>query len=178
MEFEYNGKVIEYEIDRGKRKNIYISIRDGKVLIKGPKKMTDEKAREILESKKQWVCTKLEEISKSGRKEKEEAFYANEKYYRKEAEKKIPIIMEQMIAKTGLEPKEYKLVNFKRAWGNCSNKKLIKLNVKLIMYSDFAISYVCLHELCHLKYMNHSKQFWNLVKKFMPDYKLAEKELK
>ena len=178
MEFEYNGKVIEYEIDRGKRRNIYISIRDEKVLVKGPKKMTDEKVKEIIEDKKKWICKKLEEISKSDRQSKEEEFFQNEKYYRKLAETRIPNIMEQMIAKTGLCPKEYKLMNFKRAWGNCSNKKLIKLNTKLVMYSDFAISYVCLHELCHLKYMNHSKEFWNLVKKYMPDYKLAEKELK
>ena len=178
MEFEYNGKVIEYEIDRGKRRNIYISIREGKVLVKGPKKMTDEKVKEIIEDKKKWICKKLEEISKSDRQSKEEEFFQNEKYYRKLAETRIPNIMEQMIAKTGLCPKEYKLMNFKRAWGNCSNKKLIKLNTKLVMYSDFAISYVCLHELCHLKYMNHSQKFWNLVKKYMPDYKLAEKELK
>ena len=178
MEFEYNEKVIEYEIDRGKRRNIYISIRDGKVLVKGPQKMTDEKAKEIIEDKKKWICKKLEEASKSDRQEKEEKFFQNEKYYRKLAEEKISVIMEQMIAKTGLCPKEYKLMNFKRAWGNCSSKKLIKLNTKLVMYSDFAISYVCLHELCHLKYMNHSKKFWDLVKTFMPDYKLAEKELK
>lgn len=178
MEFEYNGKVIEYEIDRGKRRNIYISIQDGKVFVKGPKRMTDEKAKEIIEDKKKWICKKLVESSKSDRQEKEEEFFQNEKYYRKLAEQKISSIMEEMIVKTGLKPEEYKLMNFKRAWGNCSNKKVIKLNTKLVMYSDFAISYVCLHELCHLRYMNHSKDFWNLVKSFMPDYKLAEKELK
>jgi hypothetical protein len=178
MKFEYNGKIIEYEIDRGKRKNIYIAIRDGKVSIKGPRKMSDEKVQEIIECKKKWIANKLEEEKHSDRKEKEEKYLRNEKHYRKEAEKKIPEIMEKMIALTGLKPNEYKLINFKRAWGNCSSKKVIKLNAKLVMYSDFAIAYVCLHELCHLKYMNHSKDFWNLVKSFMPDYKLAEEELK
>ena len=55
MKLEYNGKIIEYEIDRGKRRNIYISIRDGKVIVKGPKKMTDDRAIEIVESKKKWI---------------------------------------------------------------------------------------------------------------------------
>ena len=45
-------------------------------------------------------------------------------------------------------------------------------------YSRQAIEYVCLHELCHLKYMNHSKKFWDLVEYYMPDYKLVKKELR
>lgn len=178
MKLEYNGKIIEYEIDRGKRRNIYISIRDGEVIVKGPKKMTDDRAIEIVESKKKWIFKKLEENLKSDRKIKEEKYMQNEKFYRKEAEKRIPQIMEKMIAITALKPEEYKLMNFKRAWGNCSSKKVIKLNAKLVMYSDFAIEYVCLHELCHLKYMNHSKKFWSLVENYMPDYKIAENELK
>lgn len=178
MEFEYNGKIIKYEIDRGKRRNIYISIRDGKVLVKGPKKMTDRKAEEIIMQKKDWIYKKLIETKQSTRNDKEELFFNNEKYYRKEAERRIPEIMEKMIAKTGLRPKEYKLFNFKRTWGNCSSNKIIKLNTKLVMYSDNAIEYVCLHELCHLKYMNHSKAFWNLVENYMPNYKMIENELK
>lgn len=178
MEVECSGKIIKYEIDRGKRRNIYISVKDGIVTIKGPKRMTDEKAKQIAEEKKEWIYKKLMETSNSVRKEKEDEFFKNEKFYKKEAEKKIPELMEKMIKLTGLKPNEYKLMNFKRAWGNCSNKKVIKLNTKLVMYSDFAIEYVCLHELCHLRYMNHSKKFWELVKSYMPDYKIAEKELK
>jgi predicted metal-dependent hydrolase len=46
------------------------------------------------------------------------------------------------------------------------------------MYSRHALEYVIIHELCHLKHMNHSKKFWSMVESFMPDYKEAEKELK
>lgn len=175
---EINGKVIEYEIDKAKRRNIYICIKNGKVIIKGPKKMEDSKAKEIVIKKANWIFKKLQEEKKSTRAQKEEQYLSNEKIYKKEAERKIPEIMEKMILLTGLKPAEYKLSNFKRAWGNCSNKKVIKINRKLVMYSDFAIAYVCLHELCHLKYMNHSKKFWELVESFMPNYIEAEKELK
>ena len=170
--------LINYEIDRARRKNIYICIRDGKVMIKGPRKMTDAQAEKVIREKENWIQRKLLEDKKSTRAQKEEEYLANEKYYRKEAEKNISFSMEKMISLTGLKPAEYKLFNFKRAWGNCSNKKQIKLNPKLVMYSEHAIEYVCLHELCHLRYMNHSKSFWNLVEKYMPDYKEAEKELK
>lgn len=169
---------INYEIDRGKRRNIYICIKNGKVIVKGPKKMTDEKAEKVVSEKAVWIQKKLLEDKKSTRNQKEEEYFSNEKYYRKEAEKRIDFAMDKMIHLTNLKPEEYKLFNFKRAWGNCSSKKVIKINPKLVMYSDHAIEYVCLHELCHLKHMNHSKAFWNLVSKYMPDYKLAEIELK
>ena len=45
-------------------------------------------------------------------------------------------------------------------------------------YDQRVIDYVVLHEFCHLRYMNHSKDFWNMVGKFMPDYKDLKKELK
>ena len=85
--------------------------------------------------------------------------------------------MEKISDIVGLKPKELKIRNFKRAWGNCSSKKIISINKNLCKYSIQAIDYVCLHEICHLKYMNHSKDFWNMVGKYMPNYKLIEKEL-
>lgn len=169
---------IKYEIDRAKRKNIYICIKDGKVIVKGPRKMTDAQVDKVVREKYAWIQKKLLEDEKSTRTQKEEEYFSNEKYYRKEAEKVIFPIMEKMINLTGLKPERYKLFNFKRALGNCSNKKEIKLNPKLVMYSNHAIEYVCLHELCHLKHMNHSRAFWCLVEKYMPDYKEAERELK
>ena len=66
----------------------------------------------------------------------------------------------------------------KYAWGSCSSKKNITINLELIKYSQKAIRYVILHELCHIKHMNHSKEFWKLVEKYMPEYKEIQKEFK
>lgn len=170
--------MIEYKIDRAKRKNVYICIRNGEVIIKVPRKMTDEETREIIIKKQKWINKKLLEDKNSTRKNKEKEFFKNEKENTTKARKVIFQIMEELIKITGLKPTEYKLMNFKRAWGNCSNKGVIKLNTKLVMYSENAIKYVCLHELCHLKYMNHSKAFWKLLSSYMPNYKDIEKELK
>ena len=82
----------------------------------------------------------------------------------------IPIVKKYSIL-TGLKPQDIVIRKFKSIWGNCSSKKIIKLNQKLIHYNIKSIEYVCLHEITHLKYMNHQKQFWNYIKKYMPDYK-------
>lgn len=87
-------------------------------------------------------------------------------------------IIEKLTKTTGLIPKSVTIRNFKRIWGNCSSKKDIKINQKIIFYSRREIEYVCLHEIAHLKYMNHQKEFWNFIKKYMPDYKERINNLK
>ena len=67
----------------------------------------------------------------------------------------------------------------KRKWGYCNKRQeLIKLNSELIKYSIDEIDYVIIHELCHFLEFNHSKKFWNYVKKYKPNYKENTKVLK
>jgi predicted metal-dependent hydrolase len=63
-------------------------------------------------------------------------------------------------------------------WGSCSAKGNISLNYKLMKHSHEIIDYVIIHELCHLIHMNHSDKFWNLVGKYIPDYKNLRNALK
>jgi len=72
-----------------------------------------------------------------------------------------------------------KIRNMKTRWGvyNRLNHS-ITLNSKLIEYNIDKIDYVILHELCHIIYFNHSKNFWNLVGKYCNNYKEIRKEMK
>jgi hypothetical protein len=66
----------------------------------------------------------------------------------------------------------------KTRWGSCSMRGNISFNYKLMKYRVEVIDYVILHELCHLRQMNHSKNFWALVEQFCPGYKTLKSELK
>jgi predicted metal-dependent hydrolase len=66
----------------------------------------------------------------------------------------------------------------KTRWGSCSGNRNLSFNFKLMQFKKEIIDYVILHELCHLKEMNHSKKFWANVEKYCHDYKLLRKELK
>ena len=99
-------------------------------------------------------------------------------YYKEIATKEVSNIIKELSNETKLYPKEYRIKKLKATWGICSSKKKISINQNLAAYSRFAIKYVCLHELCHIKYMNHSKDFWKLVESYMPDYKIAKQELR
>ena len=73
----------------------------------------------------------------------------------------------------------YQIKKLSSAWGIYHKKEnYITFNFDLIEKDIECIEYVVLHELCHIFYMNHQKDFWALVKKYMPDYKVRRKNLK
>lgn len=73
----------------------------------------------------------------------------------------------------------YQIKKLSSAWGIYHKRKnYISFNIDLIEKNIDCIEYVVLHELCHIFYMNHQKDFWNLVEKYMPDYKIKRKKLK
>ncbi len=69
------------------------------------------------------------------------------------------------------------LTNNLSNWGSCSVDGHIKISVRLLLAPEHCIDYVIIHELAHLVEHNHSRRFWALVEKVMPDYKQAEKWL-
>lgn len=66
----------------------------------------------------------------------------------------------------------------KTRWGSCSSKGNLNFNWKLIFKPPAAIEYVVVHELCHMIHLNHSPAFWNLVERYLPDYKQRRALLK
>ncbi|MFQ9514971.1 MAG: M48 family metallopeptidase [Eubacterium sp.] len=66
----------------------------------------------------------------------------------------------------------------KTCWGSCSSLGNLNFNWKAIMAPPRVIDYIVVHEMCHLKYMNHSKQFWSAVEKILPDYQEQKKWLR
>lgn len=67
--------------------------------------------------------------------------------------------------------------NQKSRWGSCSSARNLNFNWRLMMAPLTVLDYVVVHELCHLKQMNHSNEFWTEVEKVLPDYKERKKWL-
>lgn len=78
----------------------------------------------------------------------------------------------------GVNYNSIRIKSVKSRWGSCSSKKNLNFNWKIVMADIKILDYVVVHELCHLKEMNHSKKFWNEVEKILPDYKIRIKLLR
>ena len=63
-------------------------------------------------------------------------------------------------------------------WGSCSKKGNLNFNYKIALLPRHLSDYIIVHELCHLGQFNHSKEFWNLVAKTIPNYPVIRKEFK
>lgn len=98
--------------------------------------------------------------------------------YMKVAEKEVDMAMQIVTRIVGIKPNKYRIKKLKTAWGTCTSNKNITINSSLMKYDRTVIQYVVLHEICHLKYMNHSKEFWNMVEQYMKNYKEIRRRLK
>lgn len=66
----------------------------------------------------------------------------------------------------------------KTRWGSCSSRGTLSFNYRLIYGPAGPLDYVVVHELCHLTHMNHSRDFWNMVERIMPDYRVYKQWLR
>ena len=218
------SKTLNYELVRAKIKNMYILIRDGKVIVKVPRSISDNRVTDFINSKEDWIVKKLKEVEEKSVKEKKfvsgEVFKILGNNYILKVERgdfkksivnmengfinvfvnedssadKIRDLIDKMYYKLAIvvvdksvdmwrgviniAPDVVVIKKLKTAWGKCNSKRKITINPDLMKYDQRVIDYVVLHEFCHLRYMNHSKDFWNMVSKYMPDYKLLRNELK
>jgi len=78
----------------------------------------------------------------------------------------------------GLKVQRVTVRNQKTRWGSCSRRGTISLNWRLIQAPTFVADYIILHELMHLRQMNHSRKYWQEVEKVCPGYREAEQWLK
>lgn len=100
-----------------------------------------------------------------------------EVWYRQQARQRIMERVEFFTMRYDFGKKVNRIVvkDQKSRWGSCSSKCNLNFNYRLIMAPDEVLDYVVVHELCHLKHMNHSEQFWCAVFEILPDY-LKQKE--
>lgn len=112
-------------------------------------------------------------VSISHRKDSREIHALLNSWYRQQAEKHFAESLDRclpLFRKLNLKIPIIKLKRMAKRWGSCTSNGVIYLNPDLIRAPKKCIDYVLVHELCHLKVRDHSKQYYRLLKKVMPDW--------
>jgi len=99
-------------------------------------------------------------------------------FYKSQAKNYIIPRCTELSQKYGFSFKTIRITSAATRWGSCSSKKTLNFSYRLVMAPKETIDYVIIHELCHLREMNHSRKFWKQVADIMPEYKEHEKHLK
>jgi len=90
--------------------------------------------------------------------------------YRNIARDILPGKIERFAARMGVRPAGLGITSAQSRWGSCSGKGRLNFSWRLMMAPEEAVDYVIVHELAHLREMNHSARFWAEVATVLPDY--------
>ncbi|MDD2230847.1 MAG: SprT family zinc-dependent metalloprotease [Candidatus Cloacimonetes bacterium] len=96
-----------------------------------------------------------------------------EKWYKYYAKDYLALRVSELSCKLNFSFNKLYIRSQRTKLGNCSDKKNISLNWRLIKAPALVIDYIIVHELVHTKVMNHTNSFWTLLKSHYPDYKSA-----
>lgn len=167
--------LFDYKVIKSNRKTIAIQVTiDGAIVVRAPLKMNDEAIERFIIDKKAW----LEKAIVSQRnKAKTKKSYSQEDIasLRLKAKEIIPLKVDYFSKIMGVEPKSIKITSAKTRYGSCSSQNTLNFSLYLMDKDERFIDYVVVHELAHIKHHNHSKQFYEFVQRFIPNYKEIEK---
>ena len=175
---------MQIEIIKSKRKSISVEVkRDLQVVVRAPLRMSDTRINEFIREKQSWIEKNI--MLMKARTEKEAKLEKPPKFTGDEiaaviqrAKADIPQRVQELAALMGADYNRVSIKSLKSRWGSCSAKRNLNFNCLLALCPSEVVDYVIIHELCHLKELNHSKKFWAEVSKYCPDYKAQKLWLK
>jgi len=176
----------EYEIIKKPRvKNLNISIRkNGEVRVIIPKSrfynVNQKQIEKILKDRFDFITTALERYEKLAIKYPDLFDFSQGHYqqHRKIAQESIKSKVDYYCRQYNFKYNRISIRNQSTRWGSCSSKGNLNFSYRLIFLLPEEQDYIVVHELCHLKEQNHSKNFWSLVREILPNYKLLHKRIK
>ncbi|WP_044211493.1 M48 family metallopeptidase [Flammeovirga sp. OC4] len=98
-------------------------------------------------------------------------------FYRQKCIEKIKPRFNRWIKTTGYTPSKVSFRKMEKRWGSCTSEDQIILNIDASKLPWQLIDYLILHELCHIPFKDHTKDFWNEIRKHMEDYEGFDKRL-
>lgn len=149
-------------------------------------------ATQMLQSRAWWILAKIEHFKvlqekvdagqvivrndgkRRSKKEERARYLAHKEKARKLVEERVAHFNQFYRFKVG----RISIKNTQTRWGSCSRKGNLNFNYKIALLPPKHADYIVVHELCHLGEFNHSKKFWALVEKTIPDYAIIHNELK
>ncbi len=167
------SKKQQVKIIRSNRKTISIQVdRDTNVVVRAPYRVSEREIRRFLAEKEAWIRKQQEKI-----RAQEKALEGIEPLTREEIEtladqamKVIPERVAYYAKKIGVTYGRITIRNQKTRWGSCSSKGNLNFNCLLMLTPPEVIDSVIVHELCHRKEMNHSKEFYKEICRVYPEY--------
>ena len=166
-----------YELIRSRRKTLAVEItRDGRVIVRAPLRLSQARIDAFLADRADWLARHLEKQQLSPPPPPPTADEI--RALKAQAAAVLPQKVADWSAKTGLVPTGVKITAARRRYGSCNSKGSVCLSCFLMNCPEEVIDLVVVHELCHLKVLNHGPAFYALLESILPDWKARKQLLK
>ena len=168
---------MEYDVIYSDRRTLALTIKDGRLLVRAPRRTSADMIEKTIESHREWIEKHLE---KQRKRVDIAAALTDEQIreLRRIARRVLTCKTERYSEIMGLKCGRISITGARTRFGSCNAKGDISYSYRLMLYPEEAIDYVVVHELAHLVQMNHSADFYRVVEGVLPDYKRRAKLLK
>lgn len=172
----------EYKLVRSDRKSLAIQItQNGETVVRAPRRCPQSVIDAFVMQKKYWIGQKVYEMLQEKKKAKKSVRVISkqeQKDYLKKAQTVFAERVQYYAQRMEVSYCRITLRDQKTRWGSCSSKQNLNFNWRLIFAPPLVLDYVVVHELAHLREMNHSARFYAVVEQVMPDYKTWQRWLR
>jgi predicted metal-dependent hydrolase len=168
---------MDYTVIYSDRKTLSLSVKDGMAVVRAPRRVPKSVVESFVEKHADWIYKTIEKQKKAS-----EIFSAltdaEVLKLKKQAKLYFKVKAEEYSKIMGLDYGRITITSAKSRFGSCSSKGNISFSYRLMLYPEAAREYVVVHELAHLVHMNHSKAFYSVIEKTLPNYKERRRMLK
>lgn len=171
---------LEYSVVKSDRRTIAIQIKDGQVIVRAPRRVGDEAIEAFVVKHRKWIDSHMARLE-VGRQTLEHIEPLTEQQLRElysEARRVIPRRVDFFAEQMGVRYGRVTVRCQRTRWGSCSRKGNLNFNCLLMLTPPEVLDSVVVHELCHLRFMDHSKRFYDALLSVFPEYHRWNKWLK
>ena len=164
---------MEYTLIKSWRKTLSITVKHSEIIVRAPYLTSRSTLERFLFKNQAWIDKKL-----ATQRDTQPLSMHQIQDLKNKAKTYIPKRVDEIARKFWKTYNRIKITSASTRWGSCTSKKNLNFSYRLMACPKHVIDYVIIHELAHLKEMNHSYKFWKHVSEMKPDYKNDELWLK
>ena len=165
---------MDYTIIRSSRRSLALQVKaDGTVIVRAPKLISRREIDRFVTAHRDWIDAQL-----AKRVPANPLSDAELRTITAAAREDLTRRCSYWAGRIGVTWSRISIRHQRSKWGSCSAQGNLNFNCLLMLAPEPVRDYVVVHELCHRRYMNHSKAFWNEVARVYPDYEAARRWLK
>ena len=174
------GRAIEYHLIRSKRRTLGLEVRADGILVRAPMRVPKTEIDDFILKNVEWIEKQQKKLAarKIAEDAEEKLTMEEIRELAERAKEVIPARVRHFAELLGVTYGRITIRNQRSKWGSCSAQGNLNFNCLLMLAPPEVLDGVIVHELCHRKHMDHSKEFYEEVLRVYPDYKKWDRWLK